>query len=116
MHHRAARKTQVLMRNNEGEWEWVTLRNEHDERRWVMRTIMSVVCFIVVLGMVSSCARAAETLPNGMTCAQVVQAAQYLNIPNTGWGRAQARAIALTFGVWLTDAQLTAASRCLKKD
>ncbi len=57
----------------------------------------------------------AATLPMGITCAQVVQYAGDLKIPNTFAGRMQARAIALTFGHWLSNAELRAAAACLRQ-
>ena len=59
-------------------------------------------------------ARADSNLPGGVTCEQVVQYASSLGIPNTWRGRAQARIIAATFGIYVTNAQLSAAAQCLK--
>lgn len=75
---------------------------------------------IVMLAMVllftlftSRYSRANPALPGGVTCEQIVQYAKMLGIPNTTWGRAQARIIAATFGIVITDAQLAEARKCL---
>jgi hypothetical protein len=69
-----------------------------------------VLLFVLVT---SRYAWASDALPGGVTCGQVVRYANDLNIPNTWRGRTQAKIIALTFGIVVTDAQLEAAARCL---
>jgi len=70
-------------------------------------TMLSLLMFI-------ACARAGE-LPQGITCDQVVYYASQLGVPDTRWGRARAKVIALTLGFRLTDSQLDAARQCLKE-
>jgi hypothetical protein len=74
-----------------------------------------VAAFVVLATLVVRRASAAESLPGGVTCDQIVRYASDLNIPNTWRGRAQARVIALTFGIVITSEQLDAAARCLRQ-
>lgn len=60
-------------------------------------------------------ARAAD-LPNGITCEQVVQAATYLNIPNTHQGHERVRRIASAVGIALTKEQIVEAAKCLHRE
>lgn len=80
---------------------------------------MMIYAAAVIAGLMctvlTSWAAHAEGLPGGITCAQVVQYAGDLNIPDTRWGRARARIIAATFGLYLTTAQLNAAASCLRQ-
>lgn len=73
-----------------------------------MHRFIAATFLFLVLG---SAAHAA--LPPGVTCEQIVRYASVLKIPNTIAGRAQARIIALTYGHWLTNAELNAAAKCL---
>jgi len=78
------------------------------ERDFMPLSHVASLAFVLV-------ARADERqLPGGITCEMVVRYATDLGIPNTRWGRAQARIIAATFGIYVTDAQLTAAAECLR--
>lgn len=83
----------------------------------IVRDSVSVwiaIAAIAILLCGSQCARADTALPGGVTCEQVVEYAKMLSIPNTWRGRAQARVIALTFGITITSAQLDAAAKCLR--
>lgn len=78
--------------------------------------VLAYMAFALVLVLVSSrCSRADEvtSLPNNITCDQVVHYAGEFSIPNTKAGRARAKIIAAALGFWLTDAELDAAARCL---
>lgn len=80
-----------------------------------MPRVVSLMLAVLMLVLVSArCARADTALPGGITCEQVVRYAGELNIPNTWRGRVQAKIIAATFGIYLTNAQLEAAALCLK--
>lgn len=70
-----------------------------------------IVLLLLTTGSVSY---ADEPLPGGVTCEQIVRYAETLHIPNSALGRAQARIIALTFGIVVTGKQLDAAARCLR--
>ena len=81
-----------------------------------IRAMVYIAALFIGFGLMLITSRAhAQDLPDGITCAQVVRYAATLDIPNTRWGRAQARVIAATFGIYVTGAQLDAAARCLKE-
>ncbi len=79
-----------------------------------LRIMMITVAMIFALFVGVAVAKADE-LPQGITCADVVRYAGDLKIPDTKWGRAQARIIAATLGFYLTNAQIDAARRCLHR-
>jgi hypothetical protein len=60
-------------------------------------------------------AQAADVMDaRGINCDQVSMMVATYNIPNTAWGRAKARAIALAqYGVMLSRAQIEEAAKCL---
>ena len=82
------------------------------ECRWFLAMLAAV---LVVVMLHSRRARADDAMPGGITCSQVVEYARVLAIPNTWRGRAQARVIALTFGIAITDSQLETAAKCLRQ-
>lgn len=109
---------QILVKKD-GEWQWTWPSDDRLHRganRFML--LVAAISISLLIGSFLLCmsARRAHSseLPNGMTCEQVVRAAAELNIPNTAWGRAQARIIALTYGMVLTSAQISAASQCLR--
>lgn len=74
-----------------------------------------MVVFVILFVLVSTrYSRADSRLPGGVTCEMIVRYAADLGIPNTRWGRAQAKIIAATLGIYVTDAQLAAAAECLR--
>jgi hypothetical protein len=112
---------EILVRDADGVWQWRSKKEIKTQEQyfivvWLGTTGVLVFAALVLLFVLigSRAARADEQLPFGITCEQVVRYAADLKIPNTWSGRAQARIIALTFGIYLTDAQLNAAARCIR--
>ncbi len=76
-------------------------------------SIVPVAVALAMLAMLAH-ARTADLSPVSITCEQVNMMLTTHNLPNTAWGRAKARVIALAqYGVVLTKAQIEEAARCL---
>lgn len=102
----------------DGNWSWIDV-SDHVKHERVLRKFSLGVAAVVIVMLLSAfvlClyARADERLPGGVTCEQIVRYASMLGIPNTHHGRAQAKSIANTLGLVVTDSQLDAAAECLR--
>lgn len=80
----------------------------------ILFLIMVVLVILFVLVSTRYSHAADSRLPGGVTCEMIVRYAADLGIPNTRWGRTQAKIIAATLGIYVTDAQLAAAAECLR--
>ncbi len=78
---------------------------------FIMLVMLAALVFVLLT---VHFARADSRLPFGVSCEQVKMYAGNMQIPDTAVGRARARVIGLTFGHWLTSAELRAAAACLR--
>ncbi len=85
-------------------------QQQHEHLRLML--LMASIVLALFVGVVVA---KADELPQGITCADVVRYAGDLKIPDTKWGRTQARIIAATLGFVLTNAQIDAARKCLHR-
>ena len=82
------------------------------------KVALAAIIIVLLVAMCSQHARADILLSNGstVTCEQVRFYAGEFQIPDTRWGRARARIIGVALGLgYLTDAQLSAAARCIRE-
>jgi len=82
------------------------------------KVALTAIIVVLLTAMWTQHARADIVLSNGtmVTCDQVRFYAGEFQIPDTRWGRARARIIGAALGLgYLTDAQLSAAARCIRE-
>lgn len=116
-HHRA-RDGMIYIQDARGYWHWVTpahTRRSMHRLACVIVGTVSTLMLAAALLLGFGCARvhAADRLPFGLTCLQIIEYSRAFPLPNTRAGRDQAKSIARTFGVTITEAQLDEAARCL---
>ena len=117
MTHWRARDGRILIRDANDEWHWVTpmhtRRSEHRLLCLIACLVLTLFFFAAVL-LIFSRQSKADGLPQyGVNCADIVLMQHRFGIKNTLKGRVQARAIAATLGIWLSDEEIEEAARCM---
>ena len=113
--HWRARAGQILIRDENDEWHWVTPASKSSADRFAravaaVTITLLVVALLLFLYAASRPARGAE-LPPGMTCKYIRDIAVSIGA-SLQWDRERARAIAASYGMVLTEPQLDALRKC----
>lgn len=110
---------QILVRDQHGAWNWMEsselTRQERTLRHFAMYVAAIVVGLLttaLVLCFLARTARATD-LPPGFTCRQAQAIALQIGA-DLRWDRERTRAIAASYGVVLTEAQLDRLQRCFQ--
>jgi len=113
--HWRARAGQILIRDGNDEWHWVTPASKKSADRFT-RVVAAITVALLLAALLlavfaaSRPVRAAE-LPPGMTCKYIREIAVSIGA-SLQWDRERTRAIAASYGMVLTEPQLDALRKC----